>query len=107
MSTILLPIKPEYVAKILEQTKLLPYFNAVVSGNDVKNPKPDPEIFNLAAKKIDLEKKDLIVVEDSYCGIDSGSSALIDTCFLSDHIYPKATYNIKFILELISIVLDS
>lgn len=93
--------------KLLEQTKLLPYFNVVVSGNDVKNPKPDPEIFNLAAKKIDLDKKDLIVVEDSYCGIDSGSSALIDTCFLSDHIYPKATYNIKFILELISIVLES
>jgi len=50
-------------------------FDAVVAGNDVKNKKPDPEIFLLAAKKIGLNPKDCLVVEDALSGITAAKAA--------------------------------
>ncbi|HBG27473.1 MAG: hypothetical protein A2Y10_02770 [Planctomycetes bacterium GWF2_41_51] len=50
-------------------------FDAVLAGNDVKNKKPDPEIFLLAAKRIDLNPKDCLVIEDALSGIKAAKAA--------------------------------
>lgn len=50
-------------------------FNAVVAGEDVKNKKPAPDIFLLAAKKIGLDSKDCLVVEDALSGIKAAKAA--------------------------------
>lgn len=50
-------------------------FDAVITGNDVKNKKPDPEIFLLAAKNIGLNPKDCLVVEDALSGIKAAKAA--------------------------------
>jgi len=50
-------------------------FDAVVAGDDVKNKKPDPEIFLLAAKKIGLDPKDCLVIEDALSGIRAAKTA--------------------------------
>lgn len=53
------------VNAVLERFNLRQYFNAVVTGSDIQNSKPHPEIFLLAAKKLKISPSDCIVVEDS------------------------------------------
>ena len=50
-------------------------FKTIVTGNDVRNGKPSPDIFLLAAKKIDIAPNLCIVLEDSEAGIQAAHSA--------------------------------
>ena len=50
-------------------------FDAVVTGDTVKNSKPDPEIYLKCLKKLDLPAERALGVEDSYNGIRSLSAA--------------------------------
>jgi HAD superfamily hydrolase (TIGR01509 family) len=50
-------------------------FDAIVTGNDVEKKKPDPQIFLLAAKRLGLDPKRCLVVEDATNGIRAGKAA--------------------------------
>jgi len=50
-------------------------FDAVISGSDVTNKKPDPEIFLAAAAKLGLKPAECLVVEDAITGIQAGKAA--------------------------------
>lgn len=63
------------VDKVLEQCGLKVFFTNTVTGDEVVNGKPDPEIFLAAAKKINLSSKHCIVVEDSYNGLKAAKRA--------------------------------
>jgi beta-phosphoglucomutase len=54
---------------ILEKTGLLPYLNQVSCGLDTVKSKPDPEVFLIAAQKMNLSPSVCLVVEDSEAGI--------------------------------------
>lgn len=58
---------------ILEKTGLLPYFDTVVDGNDVTNAKPDPEVFLMAAKLLNISPENSIVFEDSVAGVQAAN----------------------------------
>jgi beta-phosphoglucomutase len=47
---------------ILEKTGIRHYFDAIV-GNDVTNAKPDPEVFLIAAKLLDVNPENAIVLK--------------------------------------------
>ncbi len=51
------------------------YFNSVADGNDIKNSKPHPEVFLLAAKRMGVNPKNCIAVEDAPAGIEAGKRA--------------------------------
>lgn len=50
-------------------------FDAIVTGTDITHPKPDPEIFLTAAKKLKLKPAQCLVVEDSPHGIAAARAA--------------------------------
>jgi len=54
---------------ILEKTGLNQYIDEVSCGLDVIKSKPDPEVFLVAAKKLNLKDEECLVVEDSEAGI--------------------------------------
>lgn len=58
--------------KILERTNLRDEVDAVADGNETTHSKPDPEVFLLAASKLDLAPDECIVVEDAAAGIEGG-----------------------------------
>jgi HAD superfamily hydrolase (TIGR01509 family) len=60
---------------ILRSLNLSDAFDAVVSGDEVRHGKPDPEIFRLAAKKISVCSKSCAVLEDSLPGIEAAKRA--------------------------------
>lgn len=51
------------------------YFDAIVCGDDVKNTKPDPEIFLKAAEKINVKPSRCLVIEDASSGIKAAYNA--------------------------------
>ena len=51
------------------------FFKTIVTGEDVVNKKPDPEIFLLAAKRLGLNPKDCLVIEDAVSGVAAAKSA--------------------------------
>ncbi|MFD1314830.1 beta-phosphoglucomutase [Namhaeicola litoreus] len=59
---------------ILKSLALFDFFDTIVDGNDVSNAKPDPEVFLLAAKQLNIEPKYCFVVEDSLAGIQAANS---------------------------------
>jgi beta-phosphoglucomutase len=58
---------------ILEKTGIRHYFDAIVDGNDVTNAKPDPEVFLIAAKLLDVNPENAIVFEDSVAGVQAAN----------------------------------
>lgn len=61
--------KRDRVTKQIKANNMNNMFNAIVCGDDVVNSKPDPEIFLKAAKKLDVNPENCVVIEDSLAGI--------------------------------------
>jgi HAD superfamily hydrolase (TIGR01509 family) len=51
------------------------YFQQTISGDSVKRGKPDPDIFIHAAKELQEEPEDCIVIEDSANGVKAAKLA--------------------------------
>ena len=60
---------------IFAATGLDQLFDAVVSGDDVKNGKPAPDVFLLAADRLGLSPADCLVIEDAHVGIEAAHRA--------------------------------
>ncbi len=56
---------------IISKTSLKGEFTRIVGGNDVKNAKPDPEVFLLGAESLGLPPEQCIVFEDSLKGLEA------------------------------------
>lgn len=59
---------------ILEKTGLLPFLNQVSCGLDTTKSKPDPEVFLVAARKLQLDPAQCLVVEDAAAGIEAAKA---------------------------------
>lgn len=63
------------ILPILKRYSLLPYFNSVITAEDVKHAKPNPELFLTAALRLSINPEDCIVFEDSFSGVQAAHSA--------------------------------
>jgi len=63
------------VLAFLQATGLGACFDVVVTRDDVRQPKPDPEVFLLAAEKLGVAPSHCLVFEDSPEGLAAAASA--------------------------------
>lgn len=63
------------IEKVFTRFGLHPYFDHIVSGEDFENSKPDPAIFNEAARLSGYPKSVCVVIEDSTNGIKAAKAA--------------------------------
>ena len=63
------------VERYLGRVGLLDHFAAIVSREDVENPKPAPDPFLAAAARLGLAPADCLALEDSYHGITAAHAA--------------------------------
>jgi len=59
----------------LEVIHLEPFFPVIVSAEDVTRGKPDPEVFLVAARKINVPPSRCVVFEDARVGIEAAKAA--------------------------------
>jgi HAD superfamily hydrolase (TIGR01509 family) len=101
----------EKINKSLNITGLGEYFDdsVIYNAEMVKNGKPAPDLFLLAAEKMGYEPKDCIVVEDSISGVKAGKSANMTVFgFIGgSHILDKDEYQKKLILEGADLIFDN
>lgn len=64
-----------YIKKFVQDNKLDEYVSLCISGEDLKNNKPAPDIYLKSLSDLGLNKEDVIVVEDAYSGIMAAKNA--------------------------------
>jgi beta-phosphoglucomutase len=61
----------ETVLLMLERSGVLKYLDLVLSNEDVRNPKPHPEIYLHAMERLGLQPGEVVIVEDAPHGIEA------------------------------------
>ena len=56
---------------ILERIGFARHFDACADGNDITRSKPDPQVFLLAAERLNVAPENCLVVEDAEAGIEA------------------------------------
>ena len=65
----------EKVVDAIVGQERLARLDVVIAGDDVTHKKPDPEIYNLAAARLGVDKSRCVVVEDSLVGLRAAKAA--------------------------------
>ncbi|PWT74530.1 MAG: haloacid dehalogenase [Bacteroidetes bacterium] len=60
---------------VLDNLQIRPYFKTIVSANDVKRSKPDPETYIMAANLMGKNADECLVFEDAPKGVESADQA--------------------------------
>ena len=63
-----------------------PQFDAIVDGNMIRHTKPHPEIFLMAASKLDLDPQSCLVIEDAAAGVEAAISAGMKCIGIGSHV---------------------
>lgn len=86
---------------IIEKVDVKDMFDAVVDGTDVSKAKPDPEVFLIAAKLLNIEPENCIVFEDSVAGVQAANTAkMISIGIGSEEVLGEADYVFKDFTEI-------
>ncbi len=100
----------ELVERVLKENGIRHYFEAVVSGEQFKKSKPDPEIYLYTAGQLKLKPEECLAVEDSTIGITAAHraglkiAAVIDTRYGFDQSLADYKLNqVKEVLEAVKV----
>jgi HAD superfamily hydrolase (TIGR01509 family) len=73
----------ESLAMMIHQSGLDEYFDFLVSNEDVKKPKPDPEIYQSAIARIGVSPSAVLIVEDAPHGVEAARRSGAHVCQVS------------------------
>lgn len=79
----------QQIEQNLRMSGIRDYFMEIVSGQEVKNGKPAPDIYLYAAEKIGCRAEECFAFEDSENGVRSGYAAGCITIMIPDLIEPE------------------
>lgn len=74
----------------LQSAGLLEMFRTVVTREDVENPKPHPEPYLTAARRLGIAPDQCLAIEDSHAGVRSAHAAGMQTIMVPDLLRPSA-----------------
>lgn len=60
------------IESMMDKSALTQYLDLIVSNEDVKKAKPDPEMYTTAINKFGLKPDECLVVEDNINGVEAG-----------------------------------
>lgn len=100
---------PKYhIEKITKMLDIDEYLDYIVSGEDFKESKPNPEIYYHVAKLYDTSPENCLVVEDSTYGILAAKAAQMTVVAKKDERFgfdqSKADYFIENLTEILNII---
>lgn len=78
----------EVIQLVLEESDLDPLFRAWVSSEEVARGKPAPDVFLEAARRVGVEPRACVAIEDSHNGLRSAHAAGMRVIALPNHEFP-------------------
>lgn len=98
----------DLVERVLRENEIRNYFQVVVSGNQFKRSKPDPEIYQYTAAQLGVKEEECLAVEDSTIGITAAHRAGMKIAAVIDNRYnfdqSLADYHIARVKEVLEVV---
>lgn len=91
----------DFASKMISYLNIDNYFDMIIGANDVKNPKPHPDMLLKTMKKLNVETTHSILIGDSQKDLRAANSAKIDSLLVnwgfSEH--DKDGYNCVYTLK--------
>ena len=92
------------VRRVLEILNLADAFDFIASREDVEHGKPDPEIYLLVARELDVPPEKCLVIEDSLTGVKAAGAAgmwciAVTTPFTRDSVHIGGVLDEKWIVD--------
>ena len=97
---------------IIEKAGIKHYFDLIISSDDIKTSKPQPEGYLLAVERLsqpplnkEIEAKDCLIIEDTFAGIEAAKAAKIQVVGVANT-YPchmlqrQANWTVDYLTEL-------
>jgi beta-phosphoglucomutase family hydrolase len=81
----------ENIDLAFSELNLTGIFNCIVSGQEVTESKPSPQIYLLAAKKLEATPNDCVVIEDSPLGVKAAKTAGMK-CLAITNTHPRQEF---------------
>jgi HAD superfamily hydrolase (TIGR01509 family) len=78
------------VIRVVNKFNLEDYFDVIISSNDVKEAKPNPEMFIQASKRLEVEPKNCLVIGDSPFDIIAAKKADMKIIIVDNNPFQKA-----------------
>lgn len=94
----------DIIKRVLNENQIMDYFQVIVTGDQFKQSKPNPEIYHYTASRLNTPENQCLVIEDSTLGITAARragmtvAALIDDRFGFDR--SLADYEIASLTEI-------
>lgn len=77
---------PSEIEDVVKTLGIRKYFDKIISGSSVKNPKPAPDIFKKALSELGVSASEALVIEDSTFGVMAADAAGIASIgFINDN----------------------
>ncbi len=70
--------------KMMKRLNLLSAFDLIITGDEVKRKKPDPEIYQTIMRHYRAQPRECLVFEDSYTGVLASKNAGIEVINIYD-----------------------
>ncbi len=75
-----------WVTRWLTHFNLLPYFQAIATGDDITHNKPAPDVYLFAAAQLNVKPQRCLVFEDSVAGAQSAKAAGMTVIAVPSHV---------------------
>jgi HAD superfamily hydrolase (TIGR01509 family) len=79
-----------FIDRALQTLGIVERFATIVSGDEVAHGKPDPEIYRLAASRLQVVPQHCVAIEDTQAGVSAAASAGMTTIAVPNR-YTSAT----------------
>lgn len=74
----------EDILRALSETQLMDYFDMIMSGQEVKESKPSPDVYLKVMEELGVKSTETLIIEDSEKGIQAGVSSKADVWAIRD-----------------------
>lgn len=74
----------EDILRALSETQLMGYFDMIMSGQEVKESKPSPDVYLKVMEELGVKSTETLIIEDSEKGIQAGVSSKADVWAIRD-----------------------
>lgn len=96
------------IRQVLRECGITQYFDCIVSGEQFRRSKPDPEIYRYTMQLLGRRPDECLVIEDSTYGVQAGAAAGAAVAALRDDRFPfdqsAARFHIECLAEIFPIL---